>query len=280
MSPSDHLAAELEDVWFSYEGHEPALRGISLGLPAGACTALIGHNGSGKTTLAKHLNGLLRPSRGRVLLEGQDIGRVPVGRLSRTVGYVFQNPDHQLFASTVWEEVAFGLRNQGLASTEIGQRVGEALAAFALESLAGAAPAVLGYSLRKRVALASVCAMRPRLLVLDEPSVGLDWRSTRQLMGLVEGLRQQGTTVVLITHDVRLATRYAQHMAVLEEGRLLQAGPIREVLRRFDALRAVFPSPPPLPALAAALAPDGALGVPLSAEEFYAAYVQLEGREA
>lgn len=273
-------AAELQDVWFSYEGQEPALRGVSLCLPAQACIALIGHNGSGKTTLAKHLNGLLRPSRGKVLLEGRDIAGVSVGQLSRTVGYVFQNPDYQLFAPTVWEELAFGLRNQGLPATEVKRRVEEALASFDLAGLAAAPPAVLGYSLRKRVALASVCAMRPRLLVLDEPSVGLDWRSTRQLMALVEGLRQEGATVVLITHDLRLVSRYADHLAVLEQGRLLKAGPTREVLSQFVELGEAFPSPPPLPALAAALSPEGALGVPLTAEEFYAAFARLEGREA
>ena len=271
------MAAQLQDVWFSYEGQPPALRGLSLDIPGCACTAILGHNGSGKTTLAKHLNGLLRPARGRVLLEGRDTAGVPVGQLSRIVGYVFQNPDYQLFAPTVREEIAFGLHNQGLAAAEVERRVGEALAAFALDRLAATPPAVLGYSLRKRVALASVCAMRPRLLVLDEPNVGLDWRNTRQLMSLVEGLRREGTTVVLITHDLRLVTRYADVVAVLEEGRLLSVGSAREVLGQLGGWRAAFPNPPPLPALASALAPSGAMGVPLTAEEFYAAFRRLEG---
>src|SRR5581483_11930107 len=172
---------QVQDVWFTYPGGVQALRGVNLQVSAGERLALLGRNGSGKTTLAKHLNGLLVPTRGRVLVAGVETVGQDVGRLAALVGYVFQNPDHQLFSRSVREELAFGPRNLGLPPGEVARRVEAALRQFGLEEAADTPPAILGFAERRLVAVASVVAMRPAALVLDEPFAGLSWPSVVRL---------------------------------------------------------------------------------------------------
>ncbi len=200
------------------------MRDVSLAVPAGQFLVFAGPNGSGKTTLAKHFNGLLKPSSGRVVVGGQDTAPLRVAQLARLVGYVFQNPDHQIFAATVREELAFGLRLQGLPGEEVERRVAQALADAGLTPLAGQPPATLSLGQRRLVTLASILAARPQILVLDEPTGGLDWRSRQDLMDRVTRFNATGGAVVLITHDVRLIAEYAARVVVLHSGRVLFDG--------------------------------------------------------
>ncbi|MGH7408636.1 MAG: energy-coupling factor ABC transporter ATP-binding protein, partial [Candidatus Methylomirabilales bacterium] len=165
----------LQEVTFAYAPGVPVLRGISLAFEPGA-TALVGPNGAGKSTLAKHVNGILRPDSGRVLLDGQDIRLAPLARLARSVGYVFQDPDEQIFQPTVREEVAVGPRALGVAGAVLDERVGEALDRMALGEVAGANPHDLGLAERTRVAIGSVLAMETPAVILDEPTMGQDSR--------------------------------------------------------------------------------------------------------
>jgi energy-coupling factor transport system ATP-binding protein len=198
-----------------------------------------------------------------------------VGQLARKVGYLFQNPDHQIFAPTVWEEVAFGLRNLSFSDGEVAARTTEALALFGLGDQADTPPAVLGYGLRRQVTLATVWAMRPQVLVLDEPTAGLDWRSTRTLMEEVTNLNRQGHTIILITHDMKLVAEFARRVLVLDGGQILTYGPTRQLFQQEAILRQAFLAPPPIAALARRMRPYGLRGDSLTMEEFYQEYTAL-----
>jgi energy-coupling factor transport system ATP-binding protein len=264
--------AELEDVWYAYDGRVAALRGVTLQLQAGERVALIGRNGSGKTTLAKQLNGLLRPQRGRVLVGGLDTSRHDVGRLARMAGYVFQNPDHQLFARTVREELAFGPRNLSLAPAEVEQRVAAALAEFSLEAHAGTSPALLGFAQRRLVALASVAAMQPALLVLDEPFAGLDWPSVERLIVLLAERARRGQALLLITHQMRAVVELAERCVVLEAGAVIADDDTRAVLTNPELLARAALVPPAMVRLGARLRGYGFAGRSLRVDEFVAEY--------
>ncbi len=214
----------VERLGHTYEDGTVALQSVSLSIPAGQFLVLAGPNGSGKTTLAKHFNGLLKPSSGCVTVDGKDTGPLRVAQLARTVGYVFQNPDHQIFAPTVREEVAFGLRLQGIDASEVNRRVDAALQAAGLIAVADLPPATPSSGQRRLLTLAAVLATRPAVLVLDETTGGLDWRTRQELMGQVGRFRAEGGTVVLITHDVRLMAEYAERVVVLRSGVVLFDG--------------------------------------------------------
>jgi energy-coupling factor transporter ATP-binding protein EcfA2 len=273
---SDHsLAIQVENLHYRYDDDPPALAGINLSAEAGDFLAVVGQNGSGKTTLVKHFNGLLRPTHGRVLVLGQDTAGQSVGQLARKVGYLFQNPDHQIFAPTVWTEVAFGPRNLGFSEGEAADRTTEALALFGLTDQADIPPAVLGYGLRRKVTLAAVWAMRPQILVLDEPTAGLDWRGTRTLMEAITDLNSQDHTIVLVTHDMKLVAEFAAQVLVLSQGQILAYGPTRQVFQQEAILQKAFLAPPPITALARRMRSYGMRGDSLTAEEFYQGYTAL-----
>jgi energy-coupling factor transport system ATP-binding protein len=270
---------EVQGVEHRYAGGTLALAGIDLTVREGEFVALTGPNGSGKTTLAQHLNGLLRPTKGMVRVAGQAtvprreerqvpgarppapaaprpktrLPRLPtrepwvsVTTLARTVGYVFQNPDHQLFAETIADEVAFGPRNLGVGAGEARQRVEEALAAVGMAGREGEDPFSLTKGERQRVAVASVLATRPRALILDEPTTGLDARARRSLMTLVRRLNEAGHTILCITHHLEIVAEYAHRMVVLRQGRLFLDGMTREILTREPELAEAGLRPPDL----------------------------------
>lgn len=260
----------LEGVCFAYTPDRPVLRDVSLSIAAGEFIALTGDNGAGKTTLAKHLIGLLRPTAGRVLISGEDASGHTVGQLARLVGFAFQNPELQIFSATVREEIAFGPRNLGLGTPALRQVVDETLRRFGLEDIADHPPAVLSFSSRRMVALASIAAMDTPIVVLDEPTVGLDASGQARVIEWLAARQQQGQTNILITHDMELAARVAQRVIVLDHGQiaadgspgavfsqgalLQRAGLQAPFARRFaDALGS--------PALAADLTPQGAARV-------------------
>ena len=257
------------------------LRGLDLAVQRGEFLALVGANGSGKTTLTKHFNGLLRPRRGRVRVNGQDTAGRSVGELARHVGYLFQNPEQQIFSPTVREEVAFGPQNLGLSSAEVEAQVEDALERFRLADVAGSPPAILSYGLRRRVTLASLAAMDPPVLVLDEPTVGLDAPGLRETFDWLAELHAKGRTIVLVTHDMSLTAEYADRVVAMHEGQIIASAPPAELFQQHELLSQTSLAAPPVLALARALAPFGLKGDSLTVESFcdeYAALVEERAR--
>lgn len=216
----------VEGLHFSYDGRE-VLRGVDLTF-GGEILALVGPNGSGKTTLAKHLNGLLKPVRGRVLVDGMDTRRHTVAELSRKVGYVFQNPEHMFFEETVFDEVAFGPKNLGIRGEELEERVRWALRAVGLEGFEERTPYSLSGGEKQRLAIACVLAMKPKYLILDEPTSGLDGKAERSVVRTIRTLREEGHGVLLITHDMDLVLELAERVVLLFNGRELFEGSVEE----------------------------------------------------
>ena len=275
-TPSDSVCIRTEGLVYHYED-TPALNGVDLEIADNAWLAIVGQNGSGKTTLVKHMNGLLKPVAGRVWVYGVDTTTASVDQLARTVGYVFQNPDHQIFCSTTREEVSFGPRNLGLDPDEVEARTQDALATFNLAAYAATPPAVLGFGLRRLVSIAAVYAMRPRVLILDEPTAGLDWRSTLELMGHIGRLHGEGHTIILVTHDMRLVAEYAGRVVVMHDGRILAEGSPREAFQRVHELAQAQIHPPQVMQLGQRLAAWGLPPDLLSVDEFAAAYTLARG---
>ncbi|MFI5255090.1 MAG: ABC transporter ATP-binding protein [Candidatus Limnocylindrales bacterium] len=255
-------------------GELEALRGVSLDIEPGEAIAIIGQNGSGKTTLAKHLLGLLKPSAGRVLLGGQDIAGQSIATLARQIGFVFQDPDDQLFGRTVGREVAFGPANLGLAAPVRAALVEQALAVVGLAGEVATNPYDLDLAARKLVALASICAMDPAVLVLDEPTTGQDRPGVARVGAVVDAFEAAGRTVVAITHDMEFAARHFRRVVVMRAGEIVADDPPSVVFG--DANAALLAStglrPPPLAELGALL---GLPGTPLSVEALLA---EIRGR--
>lgn len=235
---------EVRDVRFSYGDGVVALDGVSLRIDAGELVAVIGQNGSGKTTLAKHLNGLLAPDAGSVHLAGTDLRELRLGAIARSVGYVFQDPDHQLFCATVEEEVAWGVRHLGLDVRAVEERVARALDVCALGDRRGDDPFLLRKGERQRLAVATILALEPKVLILDEPTTGLDHREQLAILDLLSRLRATGTAVVVITHAPWLVAERATRAVLLAHGRILLDGDVHELFRAGPQLsRAAFVLP-------------------------------------
>ncbi len=224
---------------YNYAGGIEALKGLDLDVPAGGRLAILGPNGAGKTTLLLHLNGTLRPSAGELRLEGRRAAwdRRSLTRWRTTVGLVFQDPDDQLFAGTVYQDVSFGPLNLGLAEDEVRRRVGDALAAMRIDDLAKRPIHMLSGGQKKRVAIAGVLAMRPKVLVLDEPTAGLDSHGVSHLLAALGQLSDGGTTIVYATHDVDLACAWSDRVAIFQGGVVIGGGEARDVLADGELLR-------------------------------------------
>lgn len=221
-------AVTLSSIGFGY-GEAPVLDDLSLTIGDGEFVAILGANGCGKTTTAKIMAGLLKPTHGEVRLFGESIRGHDFAWIASRVGYVFQNPDHQIFASTIAEEVAFGAKNMGLAGDELTHRVKDVLATVGLDLLAASDPFTQPKGYRQMVAVASVLAMRPRILILDEPTTGLDLAGQRGVFRLLEELHGAGHTIVVITHSMRAALAHAQRTIVMKDGRIIADGRSDEV---------------------------------------------------
>jgi len=258
-----------DDLHFYYESGAAALDGVSLTIRSGEFVALIGQNGSGKTTLAKHLNGLLHPSAGRVWLRGIDMGTLPINHVAADVGYVFQNPDHQIFAASVYDEVAFGPRNFGHSAAEVAARVRDALEAVGLTGLEQDDPFLWSKGHRQRLAVASLLTLRPRLLILDEPTTGLDFAEQLRMMDLLRRLHAQGLTLLMITHSPWVVAEYAQRGVLMSEGRLLFDGPLRALLAEEALLQQAHFRAPDITRLGRRFG-----FTPISVDEFVAAFHQ------
>ena len=238
---------------------------------------IIGQNGSGKTTFVKHLNGLLRATAGSVCVNGEDVGRRKVSEMAQSVGYCFQNPDHQIFCETVYKEVAFGPRNLHLPQREIDERIDEALGAVGLLHCKERLPRELSKGQRQRLAVAAVLSMRPSILIIDEPTTGQDYRDGVEMLNLVRRLHESGHTVLIITHDMLLVARFAKRAVVFREGQVLLDCTTRQVFGQPDLLRSTNLAPPPITSLAQAL-PEFFPETVLSVDEMVEQTLSLLGR--
>ncbi len=221
---------EVREVSFAYPNGVEALKGVSLAIQKGEFVAIMGQNGAGKTTLVKLFNGLLKPTTGEVLVDGVDTRKVSVANLAQKVGFVFQNPDHQLFCETVEEEVAFALRNFGLGKRTVQKRVKWALNLLDLEKYRQVSPFMLSGGERKRVALASVLAWDPEVIILDEPTIGQDYRQKERLQQFIVQMNAQGKTVVVVTHDIEFVAECTPRVMLMAQGNIIAEGDARKIL--------------------------------------------------
>ncbi|MEM2431491.1 MAG: ATP-binding cassette domain-containing protein [Candidatus Bathyarchaeia archaeon] len=221
---------EVENVYFTYPNGVEALKGVSLRVEDGEFVAIMGQNGAGKTTLVKHFNGLLKPTKGRVLIDGIDTRNVSVATLSRKVGFVFQNPDHQLFSETVEDEIFFALKNFGFDERVISERVDWALNLLDLTQYRKTSPFMLSGGERKRVALASVLAWDPKILILDEPTIGQDNYQKERLRQFIIQMNQQGKTVIIVTHDIEFVVECEPRVVLMANGKIIADGEAKKIL--------------------------------------------------
>ncbi len=236
---------EVKDLWHIYPAGTIALKGVTLNLHRGEFTAIIGQNGSGKTTLVKHFNGLLKPTRGTVLVFGTDTTNAAIADLSRKVGYCFQNPDHQVCCETVKKELEFGPRNLQVPEDEIQKRVKEVATAVGLQEILDVNPFSVSKGERQRITVASLLTMSPDVLVVDEPTTGQDYRMGREMMEFYKQLNEAGgKTIIVITHDMNIAAEYVKRVIVLKEGQVLADGPTREVFAQTELLQTTYLKPP------------------------------------
>jgi energy-coupling factor transport system ATP-binding protein len=250
------MQIEVSDLHFTYPSGVEALRGLSLTVTPGEQVAIIGQNGAGKTTLVKHFNGLLRPTAGRVRIGDWLTRERSVAKLAARVGYVFQNPDDQLFKGNVRAEVRFGPANLGYEPERVDRLVAEALDLLELSDQADTNPYDLTPTWRKRVAIAAVVAMDTPILVLDEPTTGQDYRNVSYLGGIIRSLRERGKTIIAISHDIEFVADNFQRIVVLGQGRLLLDGPAGQVFQQEDILNSTYVQPPQLMRLAGRLGLD------------------------
>jgi cobalt/nickel transport system ATP-binding protein len=223
----------LENVTLTYPGAVTALKNLSITFARGQHTAVMGRNGSGKTSLFALLNGLLRPQSGAILFAGNRLSydRTSLLRLRQAVGMVFQDPDHQLFSSSLYEDVSFGPMNLGLPEAEVRNRVKRALELLDLIPLVERPVHDLSFGQKKRACIAGILAMQPEVIVLDEPFAGLDAVMTHDLIATLDDLGRHGVTLIVATHDVDFARHWADKIIVLREGELLRQGGVTEVLQ-------------------------------------------------
>jgi energy-coupling factor transport system ATP-binding protein len=244
-----------------------ALKDVNLQIEAGEVLGVVGQNGSGKTTLVKHFNGLLRPTSGHLLIGGEDSRPKQVHELARRVGYVFQNPNHQLFATTVLAELHFGPTNLGLPLEEIEERVKKATEFFGIGHLLDKHPYRLAFPYRKLVAMASIYTMGPDVFVLDEPTTGQDHSGSNMVRRLVERLREQGKTVVIVSHDMALIAEVTDRVVAMWAAEMIANGTPREIFANDDVMQRTKLQPPQITQLARRLNLGQSGPLPLSVKE-------------
>lgn len=230
---------ETKAVSYKYPDGTPALEDVNFSASKGEIVALLGPNGAGKSTLFLHFNGILRPSSGTVMVENtpMDYGKKAIMQVRQKVGIVFQNPDDQLFAPTVAEDVAFGPLNIGLDQDEVEKRVAESLKRVGMEGFEKKPPHHLSGGQKKRVAIAGILAMQPEIMVLDEPTSGLDPKGASQILHLLHHLNQDGMTIVISTHDVDLVPLYASQVYIISEGHIIKEGTPQNVFGDVETIR-------------------------------------------
>ncbi len=258
---------KIENLHYRYPTRTDfALMDVNLQIEKGEFLAIIGQNGSGKTTLIKHFNGLLKPTQGKVFIDGKDTTSLPTSELAKSVGYVFQNPDHQIFADTVLDEVSFGPKNLKFSPERIEANVKKVLEEMGLPGMEDEMPFQLSRGQRQRLAVASVLAMEPSILIIDEPTTGQDWKESIVLMNLVKQLNELGHTCIVTTHNMNLVSLFARRVVVMKSARLFLDSPTQDVFRQVDALLTAGIKPPEVYYLAQKLLPDYLPDRPLTPE--------------
>lgn len=248
---------EFENVSGSYDGELPILRDVSFRIPDGDFVAFVGTNGAGKSTTMRLVNGLLKPSSGQVLIDGVPTTQLRTSQLAAKVGFLFQNPDCQICCSTVREELLFGFRAQGRADAEAEAKVDAMIERFGFDG--DAEPFLLNRGTRQLLALASIIVMEPPVVVLDEPTTGLDFRECAKVMDVIAGLNARGTTVVMVCHDMEVVADYAKRVIAMTAGQVVADGETFAVLRDRDVLARTHLLPPQVVDVALRLAEDGAV---------------------
>jgi cobalt/nickel transport system ATP-binding protein len=230
---------ETKDITYSYPDGTKALDKVNFKAEEGKIVALLGPNGAGKSTLFLHFNGILRPTSGSVVVDGDEIryDKKDLMRVRQNVGIVFQNPDDQLFAPTVVEDVAFGPMNLGLSKEEVEKRVDESLKRVGMEEFKKKAPHHLSGGQKKRVAIAGILAMKPKIMVLDEPTSGLDPKGASQILKILYELNKEGMTIIISTHDVDLVPLYAYQVYIISNGNIIKEGNPQEVFGDVKTIR-------------------------------------------
>jgi len=263
-------------VRFTYPGGAEALRGVTLRVESGEAVAIVGENGAGKTTLVKQFNGLLKPTHGRVTIDEWDTREHTVARMAARVGFVFQNPDDQIVERTVGDEVAFGPRKLGQAAPDAMANAAAALEMVDLAAEAKTHPYDLTAPQRKLVTLASVLAMRTPVVIFDEPTMGQDAHGVALIGNIIETLKSERRTVIIITHDIDFCAAHFERVVAMADGRVLADGPAADVLSRADLLATTNVEPPQLVRLAQAI---GLPLAPLNVDDFVAALRAHNGAE-
>lgn len=258
----------VEDIHYVYPNQVKALKGVSLTINEGEFIAIMGQNGAGKTTLIKHFNGLLKPSQGTVHVNGVETKKTSVAALSRNVGFVFQNPDNQLFSETVEEEIAFALKNFGFKKDVIEKRITWALNLLSLTQYRKTSPFLLSGGERKRVALASVLAWDPETLILDEPTIGQDHEQKEKLRQFIMQMQTQKKTVVIVTHDVEFVAECNPRVLLMKDGKIVADGIAKDILTNPELLAASSIVLPQIAQIFAKLTP---LGLPKDVIDIYEA---------
>lgn len=248
---------EFEKVSASYDGELPILRDVSFRIPDGDFVAFVGTNGAGKSTTMRLVNGLLKPSSGQVLIDGVPTTQLRTSQLAAKVGFLFQNPDRQICCSTVREELLFGFRAQGRADAEAQAKVDAMIERFGFDG--DAEPFLLNRGTRQLLALASIIVMEPPVVVLDEPTTGLDFHECAKVMDVIAELNAHGTTVIMVCHDMEVVADYARRVIAMTAGQVAADGETFAVLRNRDVLARTHLLPPQVVDVALRLAEDGAV---------------------
>lgn len=260
----DNVAIAVENLEYVYQPHNiRAVKGLGFTIHWGEFVGIIGQNGAGKTTVLKNILGLLTPTSGRIIVDGVDTRQTTVADLSTRAGFVLQNPDQQLFAQTVEDEIAFGPRNLALSEGEIHERVEEAIALTGLEGFRDEFPPALAKGDRAKVVIASVLAMRPKIVILDEPTTGQDYKGCHQIMQIARRWHEEGRTVLVVTHHMALIAEYTERTIVLYQGEILLDDATAVVFSQPEVLRRTHVTPPQITQLAQALPRE--LGLPANA---------------
>jgi len=277
---SSQPIVDMTDVSFTYEDGTRALDRLSIVIRPGERVGLIGENGAGKTTLCKHLNGLLHPTDGVVLIDGVDAAKARTSHLARTVGYLFQNPDHQIFRSTVLDEVAFGPKNLGLRDEVVAERVEHYLQITGLSDMTKSPPLMLSLGLRRMVSIASILSMEQRLIILDEPTAWLDYGQAAAAKAAIQGRLASGAAMVLVTHDLQLIAELTDRTVIMSKGRIVADDGTEKILSDTDLLRENGLDPTPLIELASKFFPEEMTAQLWDVTDFLNAVKKKKRREA
>lgn len=274
---------QTENMSYSYPDGTPALRDINIEIKDGEKVAIVGSNGAGKSTLFSHFNGILEPSSGMIMIDGKEMGykKDELMEIRQKVGLVFQNPDDQLFAPSVVEDVAFGPMNLGLSDDKVDERVEEALKLVGMSGLEKRAPHHLSGGQKKRVAIAGILAMRPEIMVLDEPTTGLDPKGVEQVMEILYMLNKEDMSIIIASHDVEMVTQFADKIFVLHDGEIIGQGTPEEIFNDYETLKKAHLRPPKSAELLHLLKDNGmTCNVKLTVEEAYHEILHAIGIEA